>query len=69
MGGSIPAERAVRYPRRAEITRLVQAARATGVNVGSIDVRPDGSIRINTDSGAIERPDTEFDRWDKAGRL
>jgi hypothetical protein len=56
------------YPRKAEITRAVEAAKACGIAVASIEVSRDGSIKV-LGPGLAPSPPSEFDKWDKAGRL
>ena len=56
------------YPRRAEITRAVEAAKACGIEVNGIEVSPDGSIKIISGAGGTPS-ESEFDTWDRAGRL
>jgi hypothetical protein len=58
------------YPRKAEIARAVEAAKACGIDVASIEVSRDGSIKVlGPGSGSGSPPPSEFDEWDKAGRL
>ena len=67
MGNPTRAERS--YARTTEIRRAVQTIRATGIDVTSVDLLPDGTIRLSR-TEAANRPSTgEFDRWDAAGRL
>lgn len=59
-----------RYPRRAEIERVVAAARASGLEIGAVRVGPDGTICVSeTDLHSSLSPSTEFDRWEADGRL
>lgn len=53
-----------RYPRKAEITRTVDAAKACGLDVAGIEVAPDGTIRI-LEARAVTAPSTatDFDRF------
>jgi hypothetical protein len=57
------------YPRRAEITRAVAAARDMGITVSGIELSPEGIIRVTSSSHTSSATDNEFDRWDAAGRL
>ena len=57
------------YPRRAQITRAVAAARHSGIEVAEIELGSDGSIRISSSRPSSTDARTEFDRWDAAGRL
>lgn len=67
MGNQTRAER--NYACTTEIRRAVQTVRATGVDVTSVDLLPDATIRLSR-AEAAGRPSTgEFDRWDAAGRL
>lgn len=54
------------YPRKAEIVRVVEAARACGLDVAGVEVSADGSIKA-VEARAIPMPKDEFDRWE--GRL
>lgn len=54
------------YPRKVEITRAVEAAKACGLDVAGIEISADGSIRV-VEARAIPMPKDEFDRWE--GRL
>jgi len=59
-----------RYPRRAEIERVVAAVRASGVEIGAVSVAPDGTICVSeTDLHSSSSSLTEFDRWEAGGRL
>ena len=57
------------YPRKAEITRAVEAAKACGVPIDSIEVSPNGTIKISRGARTTNRQDSEFDRLDAEGRL
>ena len=56
------------YPRKAEIARAVEAAKACGIDVAGIEVSRDGSIKV-LGPGSASPPRSEFEEWDKAGRL
>ena len=49
------------YPRKAQIERLVSAAKACGLDVTGIEVSPDGTIRIMEARAVADR--TDFDRY------
>lgn len=51
------------YPRKAEIARAVEAAKACGLDVAGIEVSPNGSIRL-LENRAIPQPENDFDRWE-----
>lgn len=58
-----------RYALKTEISRAVAAVQASGIPIASIDLRPDGTIRLSSAVAADPAEETEFDRWDKAGKL
>ena len=51
---------------KADITRAVSAAQRVGFRVRSIEINPDGRIRLWSDESE-RQPDTPFDEWE--GRL
>ena len=51
------------YPRKVEITRAVEAAKACGLDVAGIEISPNGSIRL-LEERAIPKPENDFDRWE-----
>ena len=51
---------------KADITRAVSAAQRVGFQVRSIEINPDGRIRLCSDDGE-RQADTPFDEWE--GRL
>lgn len=61
-----------RYPRRSDISRAVEAARENGIPVSSIETSPEGTIRLYASSSpnrVSEGDETEFDLWDREGKL
>lgn len=54
--------RASLYALKNEISRTVKAVAATGIAISSIDLRPDGTIRLTTITGAAPADESEFDR-------
>jgi hypothetical protein len=58
-----------RYPRKLEIERVVSAIRASGVDVGGVEVAPDGTIKVTEARSCSSKPQSEFDRWEAEGRL
>jgi len=66
MGGRLPKDGRA-YARATEVRRAVRTARDCGIDVGSVELLPDGTIRVSREREA--RPANEFDRWDAAGRL
>lgn len=58
------------YPRKADIARAVQAARACGLDIAAIEISPQGAIRIVGPCPGPNPPaETEFDAWDREGKL
>lgn len=51
------------YPRKAEITRAVEAAKACGLDVAGIELSRNGAIRL-LEARAIPQPENDFDRWE-----
>jgi hypothetical protein len=52
--------KAVNFPRSPEIKRIIKAANDAGVQIGSVDIRPDG-ITINQPTEAASASD--YDIW------
>lgn len=50
-----------RYPRKAEIERMISAAKACGLDVAGFEVSPDGTIRIMEARAVADMND--FDRF------
>lgn len=57
------------YPKKFEITRVVAAARAAGLDVAGIEVSPDGSIKIIEARAMPAKAMTEFERMEAAGLI
>jgi hypothetical protein len=60
------------YPRKADIVRAIQAARASGFAVGALECRPDGTIKLLPGSEIGDGAGiglTDFEEWEAAGRL
>lgn len=51
------------YARKAEIARAIEAAQACGIDVGGVELSPNGAIRL-IDRSAIPQPQNDFDRWE-----
>jgi len=58
---TVPAR--LRYPRKAEIARAVEAAKACGLDVSGIEVSPDGTIRIVEARAVPKQPANDFERY------
>lgn len=54
----------ISYPGKVAIRRAVQAARDNGIDVGGVEVSPDGSIRIIDMRAIPKQPVDEFERWE-----
>lgn len=56
------------YPTKAKIDQTVDAmlaaAERAGLDVGAIEVSPDGRIRIVNKSAVMPSPGSDFDRWE-----
>ena len=53
----------IRYPRKAEIARAVEAAKACGLDVAGVEVSPTGAIRI-MEARAVPANGNDFDRFE-----
>lgn len=54
------------YPRKVEITRAVEAAKAAGIKIGAVRITPEGAIEI-VQADSIRVAKDEFEQWE--GRL
>jgi hypothetical protein len=61
------AQAKLRYPGKVALRHALDAARAAGIDVGAVEVSPDGSIRIIDARAVPKAPADEFERWE--GRL
>ena len=59
----------LKFARPAEIKRVITAVAKAGVIVGSIEISPNGSLRIYAASGNPEPAANDFDEWDRRGAL
>ena len=60
-----------KYPRQADVTRAVRAARSNGLAIEAIEVARDGRIRVGRTRSIFgdQVAEDEFARWDREGRL
>jgi len=56
-----------RFLRKAEIVRLLAAAREGGIDPAGIELSPEGGIRIIEARAIPSQPNDEFSKWE--GRL
>lgn len=59
------AQARLRYPTKAEIARVVEAAKAAGITPGGLECAPDGTIRVLSQQAQVV--DDPYLQW-KAGR-
>jgi len=52
------------YPSKAQITRVLQAAKAFGIDVAGFEVSPDGTIRIMEARAVKPAPANDFERFE-----
>lgn len=61
------AQSKISYPSKARISQAVEAmvaaAEKAGIDVGAIEVSPDGRIRIVDTRAVMPSPGSDFDRW------
>ncbi len=58
------AQARLRYPGKVALRQAIDAAKACGVDVGAVEVSPDGSIRIIDKAAVPKAPVDEFARWE-----
>ena len=56
------ARRALKF-RQSEVSRAIKAAQEAGLNVGRLEIEPDGKIVIIT-GAALHSPDEDKNEWD-----
>lgn len=49
--------------RQSDVERAVKAARAAGLDVGGVEVAPDGTIRVTTVTPVPSETGDPFDKW------
>lgn len=57
------------YPGKVAIRRAAEAARTIGLDIGSFQVGPDGTIRFFDIRHQLSVPLDEFEQLDQAGHL
>lgn len=57
------AQAKIRYPRRAQIERIVEAAKACGIDVAGFEVSPEGHIKIIEARAMPTVPANDFERF------
>lgn len=50
----------MRYPNKQTLKRLVDNARAAGIDVAGVEMAPDGTVRLLP---PLADPASDFDRW------
>lgn len=58
-----------RFPRSSEIKRAIAAVAKAGIAVGSVEISPDGNLRIYAAGSELAPPANDFDLWNKRGAL
>ena len=58
-----------RYPGKVALRRAVEAARDCGIDVGGVEVLPDGTIRILDARMTAAKPKDLFEELSAQGRL
>lgn len=54
----------LKYPGKVALRRAIDAAEAAGIDVGAIEVSPDGSFRLIDVRAVPQAPVDEFARWE-----
>ena len=58
-----------RYAGKVAVRRAVEAARGAGIDVGGVDLLPDGAIRILEARMTADQPQDLFSELEAAGQL
>lgn len=59
----------LRYARKNDVTRSIEAARTAGVAISAVELGADGTIRLVTDRLDANGQLSEFDRLEALGKL
>ncbi|MDT0506925.1 hypothetical protein [Novosphingobium sp. MMS21-SN21R] len=59
----------LRYAPKSAISRAVEAVRANGIDVVSVTMGGDGSIKLSATDDKMQLRETLFDTLDREGRL
>lgn len=51
------------YPKTSDIKRVVHTARALGIDVSTLEIGPDGTLKVSDARGRNSNSD-EFSRWE-----
>jgi len=57
------------YPGKVAIRHVVEAARSLGLDVGGIEVSPDGTIRVIDARTLPAKPQSLFDQLEAEGKI
>jgi len=57
------------YPGKVAIRHVVEAAKAAGLDVGGIEVSPDGTIRVLEGRNIPKPAESLFDQLEAAGKI
>lgn len=63
------AEARVRYPSDQRIKKVVEAARACGLDVAGVKVSPQGDVEVFETRAIPKSPESEFDRAEREGLI
>ncbi len=64
LGRELRTRSKIKYPKAAEIKRVVNTARALGFDVSTLEIRADGTVKVSDARGRSSDSD-EFSRWDE----
>lgn len=62
--GSLDMGRGAATFRKADVTRLIEAARAAGLKVTGVELTSTGTLRA-LEAITVKKPESEFDRWEQ----
>lgn len=50
--------------KKVDLKRAIDGAQRVGLEVGAVEIRPDGTITIRTTSALSDQPDGIFEQWE-----
>lgn len=48
---------------QSDVVRAIRAAQVAGLNVGRVDISPDGGITVSTAPEVVPKPVSEIEAW------
>lgn len=57
------------YPRASDVRRAILVAQRSGLDIASLEIRPDGTIRLGSANAEPSKAPSDFDLWEARGSL